>query len=180
MAVVLVLFIIIVADVWALTTSKKIKIDKYKINKNNVHLYDEDYLQSLTGFEFEDFCASLFHAMGYKNVVKTPNVNDEGRDLILTSDKGEKIFVEAKRYEDKTIGREILQKLTGSMVGFGVKKGIVITTGTIHHNAWDYICDVEKNSDIKLDCIDMEEIQRILSKISDVEYTPKMSKNILQ
>lgn len=181
MTVVLFLFFIIVVDVWALTSSRKIKINKYKINKNNVSLYDREYLQNLTGFEFEDFCASLFRSMGYKNVEKTPSVNDEGRDLILTTDDGETIFVECKRYSEdgnggfSKIGREIIQKLTGSMVGFGVKKGIVITTGSIHQNAWDFICKVEKNSDLKLDCIDMNEIQNILKRIGDVDYTPRIA-----
>lgn len=180
MYVVLFLFFIIVVDVWALTSSRKIKINKYKINKNNVSLYDREYLQNLTGFEFEDFCASLFRSMGYKDVEKTPSVNDEGRDLILTTDDGETIFVEAKRYENIKIGREICQKLTGSLIGFGVKRGIIITTSEIHQNAWDYICKVEENSDIRIDCIDMNEIQRILKRINDVEYTPNMNRDLLQ
>lgn len=134
-------------------------------------------IEHMEGRQFEIFSEWLFKNTGkYKSVTLTPSVNDEGRDLILTDNHDNTIFVECKRYtenatvtEDFMIGREICQKLTGAIVAEGIKQGIIITTGNIHQNAWDYIVKLEKNSDIRMEIITLKDIMRMIQEINSSE-----------
>lgn len=159
----------------------------YKIilncNKKYTNLTDLDFgkikneIKCMEGRQFEVFCEWLFkNTDEYKNVILTKATNDEGRDLILTDKNDETIFVECKRYtqratttEEFMIGREICQKLVGAMISEGVKRGIIITTGNIHKNAWDYITKLESNTDIKIDVININDIIRMIQDINKPE-----------
>lgn len=134
-------------------------------------------IQHMEGREFEIFCEWLFKHMGeYKSVTLTEATNDEGKDLILVDENDKTIFVECKRYtekatetEDFMIGREICQKLVGAIVSEGLKQGIIITTGSIHQNAWDYMTKLEKNSDIAIDIMNLDDIMRAVWEINSSE-----------
>lgn len=134
-------------------------------------------IEYMEGRQFERFSEWLFKNIGkYKKVTLTPAANDEGRDLILIDADDNTIFVECKRYtenatvtEDFMIGREICQKLVGAMVADTIKRGIIITTGNIHQNAWDYIVKLEKNSDIRIEIITLNDIMRMIKKINSPE-----------
>lgn len=134
-------------------------------------------IEYMEGRQFERFSEWLFKNIGkYKSVTLTPAANDEGRDLILIDADDNTIFVECKRYtenatvtEDFMIGREICQKLVGAMVADTIKRGIIITTGNIHQNAWDYIVKLEKNSDIRIEIITLDDIMRMIKKINSPE-----------
>jgi len=159
----------------------------YKIilncNKKYTDLSDLDFekikneIKCMEGRQFEIFCEWLFKNTGeYKSVILTKATNDEGRDLILTDKNHETIFVECKRYTERAttteefmIGREICQKLVGAMISEGVKRGIIITTGNIHKNAWDYITKLENNTDIKIDVVNINDIIRMIQDINKPE-----------
>lgn len=152
---------------------------KYKNRELTVHDLDniKHEIEHMEGREFEVFSEWLFKKIGkYKSVTLTPAENDEGRDLILIDENNNKIFVECKRYTDKAttteefmIGREIWQKLIGSMIADNIEKGIIVTTGNIHQNAWDYINKLEKNTGIKIDIIALDEIMRTIERINSSE-----------
>lgn len=133
----------------------------------------KENIMKMEGREFEIFCARLFEETGkYKSVELTPPQYDGGKDIILDG----KIYVECKRYTDgatKTeeymIGREICQKLVGAIVAEGLKQGIIITTGNIHQNAWDYIIKLEKKSDIRIEIMDIDDIMNMVKSINTTE-----------
>ncbi|MBY6778031.1 restriction endonuclease [Clostridium botulinum] len=134
-------------------------------------------LKDMDGRDFELLCEWLFKKSGkYKSVILTPEQNDGGKDLILVNENNETIFVECKRYtenasstENFMIGREICQKLIGAMVVDNIKSGIIITTGNVHINAWNYINKLEENTDIRIDVITLDEIMNIILEINSSE-----------
>lgn len=134
-------------------------------------------IEHMDGREFEIFSEWLFKNMKkYKSVTLTPAVNDEGKDLILTDENNNTIFVECKRYTDKAtsteefmIGREICQKLVGAIVADGIKKGIIITTGNVHQNAWDYIVKLDKKGEIDIEIMKLDDIMRAIQEINKAE-----------
>lgn len=111
-------------------------IKKHKFIKHTGYNYFSlmDTIEKMKPREFEYFCSELYRSLGYKTKL-TPSTNDYGRDIILKKD-GKIIFVECKHYnKNNLIGREICQKLLGSMNMFNADAGIIITTSDFHRNA---------------------------------------------
>ncbi|WP_346913329.1 restriction endonuclease [Clostridium sp.] len=135
-------------------------------------------INRLTGLEFEGFCQWLFqNNPEYKYVELTPYGNDGGVDLILTNADDEKIYVECKRYDthfnldnetdakergELFIGRVACQKLVGAMMANNIKKGIILTTGSVSPNALEYIGKLEDNSDLSLEIYTMDNILKLI------------------
>lgn len=138
----------------------------------------EYLIEHMTGIEFEKFCTWLFKKTGqYKSVELTQAAGDGGKDIILNGDT----YVECKRYTQGNcdyatleIGREICQKLVGAMVGDGIKKGIIVTTGVIHKNAWDYLKNIEKNTDLELNIMIFDQLIRMVRDINSDEVLEKI------
>jgi restriction system protein len=138
----------------------------------------EYLIEHMKGREFEKFCAWLFRKSGkYKSVELTQAVADGGKDIILNGDT----YVECKRYSEGNgeystleIGREICQKLVGAMVADGIKKGIIVTTGLIHKNAWEYLKSIEKNTDLELEFMIFDELIRMVREINSDEVLEKI------
>lgn len=140
----------------------------FRNSKNYDKVWDMQDLMSLDGFGFEDWCASIFKAAGY-HVIQTPKTFDGGKDIILKKGN-DVIYVECKRYTDEPIGRELCQKLVGSMAGDGIKHGLFITTSYFNQNANNYMCDLNKKGDLKLDFMDGYEILEFANKICSRDY----------
>ena len=69
-------------------------------------------------FEFEEYCAMLFRAMG-KDAKTTQRTNDGGYDVIVHDTDGKYGIVECKCYAvDSKIGRPMLQKLVGACMAY--------------------------------------------------------------
>jgi restriction system protein len=132
-----------------------------------------DIILSLNGSEFEKFCFELLKASGF-NCRLTPPTNDYGRDIIITTKDGE-IFVEAKHYtgNNSVVGREICQKLLGSMQQFNAVSGIVITTGKIHNNAWECASMVDN-----LELWDMADIMKLVAKVDQRKLPMILTKTL--
>jgi len=136
----------------------------------------KENINRLTGFEFEGFCQWLFqNSPEYKNVELTPPSNDGGVDLILTNANDEKIYVDCKKYDthfnldnesdgrgEFFISRVICQKLVGAMVANNIKKGIIVTTGSISPNALEYIEKLNENSGLSLKIYTMDNILKLI------------------
>ncbi|HAK42594.1 MAG TPA: hypothetical protein DCM59_07695, partial [Clostridium sp.] len=60
------------------------------------------------------------------------------------------------------IGRVICQKLVGAMVANNIKKGIIVTTGSVSPNALEYIGMLEANSDLSLKIYTMDNILKLI------------------
>lgn len=146
--------------------------------KFNIKIKKES-IQKMSALEFEGFCRWLFEEdPNFKNIELTPSFYDGDVDLIITTLEDEQIYVECKRYDlieahdggklvtkedlDFTIGREICQKLVGAMVANNIKTGYIITTGSIHANALEYMSKLKANSNINLQFFTMTDIVEII------------------
>lgn len=129
-------------------------------------------IRYMSGREFEEFCVWLFRKTGqYKKVILTPPVNDEGRDIILVDEKGNKTFVECKRWKSSSIGRRILQLFCGAMISDNIKNGIIMTTSHIHQNGLDYILKLEENTGIKINVLDLHDIEEMIRNYDMIKAT---------
>lgn len=179
--ILIILLILLIKSISPLVTIL-VKYNEEKL-KFNISVKKEN-IQKMTGLEFECFCKWLFEEdPHFKNVELTPSLNDGGVDLILTTLEEEQIYVECKRYDlieaheggklitkkdlDFTIGREICQKLVGAMVANNIKTGYIVTTGSIHANALEYMNKLKANSDINLQIFTMTDIVEILEGRKD-------------
>ena len=179
-----IIFILICSILLIKTISNIIaKFSKFKRDEFNYSVtVTKDNIDKLTGVEFEGFCKWLFESTNeYSNVEITPALNDFGKDLILTSLDGDKTYVECKRYnlsdptsrndpdtpnENFQIGRVICQKLVGSMVSDNINKGIIITTGTIHPNAIEYIKKLHNNTNFTIELLTTSNIIEMMQNNS--------------
>ncbi|KAF0116695.1 MAG: restriction system protein [Rhodospirillaceae bacterium] len=51
----------------------------------------------------------------------------------------DRVYVQAKRYApDNTVGRPAVQAFTGSLVGFGATKGVLVTTSAFSRDAIEF------------------------------------------
>lgn len=176
MALIVIAILSLISWVRMLIDMKKNPIvSKYYDLSNEDICEIKNIIKNMDGRQFEKFCEYLFKQTGrYKEVILTQATHDGGRDVILTTHDGEVIYVECKRYTDQarreewTIGREILQKLTGAMISNNVKHGIVFTTGNIHQNGWDFINKLEANNpDIKIEIYNMDTIMQMVKEYCD-------------
>ncbi|WP_408900098.1 restriction endonuclease [Photobacterium piscicola] len=124
--------------------------DAYLEHRTNIkNLLLEQILLSDPAF-FERLVVDLLLAMGYggnfpgAGIVKGSS-GDGGIDGVIKEDKlglG-KIYIQAKRYTDKTIGRPDLQRFVGAMDN--VQKGVFITTSVFSKTAKIYIEKQQKS-----------------------------------
>ena len=112
--------------------------------------FETVFLNSLDGFEFESLCQRIFQKGKFGEVEKIGGVSDAGRDLIIYTDKNEKIIVECKHQPRTSIGRPIVQKLHSAIISENSKKGIIVTTGKFAKTAIDYSNELTDGTNIEL------------------------------
>lgn len=105
----------------------------------------ERIVQNTPAF-FEQLIVDLLIAMGYggshKNAaIQLGRSGDGGVDGVINEDRLglDRVYVQAKRYADTTVGRPDVQAFVGSLVGHGATKGVFVTTSTFSSQARDYI-----------------------------------------
>ena len=86
-------------------------------------------LKSLDPFYFEKVVLVLLKKMGYGEFVETPRTGDGGIDGIINQDPLglEKIYIQAKRYNDNKIREKDIRNFIGAMSG-DTTKGVFVTT----------------------------------------------------
>lgn len=132
-------------------------------HKKNIQQELLDIILNSSPNFFEGLVVELLLKMGYgwdRNEAGYVNgkVGDGGIDGIIQEDKlglG-KIYIQAKRYTDKSIGRPDLQQFVGAMENN--RKGVYITTSTFTKQAIQYID--KQSKDIVL--IDGERLTNLL------------------
>lgn len=106
---------------------------------------------------FEKLVLDLLEKMGYafdtKSIIRTRYGNDEGIDGIVKEDKFgfRNIYVQAKRWNNSSVGRPEIQKFLGAVAGQGGTKGLFITTSTFTNEALEY---AKKQLQVKLVLVD--------------------------
>lgn len=123
-------------------------------------------LKQLSPRQFEYFCSEFFRELGHE-VYLMPDGPDGGKDVIVD----DKIYVECKRYNTTTVGREICQKLLGAVEADGMNKGIIFTNGRVHDNALEMFAKTKRlelwNTDtiyLKLNSLENHKSSLILDK----------------
>lgn len=91
-----------------------------------------DQLFRLAPREFEELVSTVFQKLGYQTEV-TPVTKDGGADVVATAEvpglSPFRVVVECKRYApENAVGVDIVRQLAGAMQGFGVNRGVVVTT----------------------------------------------------
>lgn len=117
---------------------KKLKIEKLEkdlFNITNTQFYSIKYIDSLNGFEFEDYLKKLFESFEY-DVKRTSYSNDFGADLIMS--KGiKKIVIQAKNYnyQNNKVGVKAIQEVVSAKTYYDCDIAIVITNSYFTKNA---------------------------------------------
>ena len=100
---------------------------------------------------FENLVVDLMLAMGYGGSRKdagqaTQYKQDGGIDGIIKEDKLglDMIYLQAKRYTDKTVGRPEIQAFAGALDMHRAKKGVFITTSNFSKEALEFASMIEK------------------------------------
>ncbi|MGV3533445.1 MAG: restriction endonuclease [Chthoniobacteraceae bacterium] len=103
-----------------------------------------EQLAKVDPFRFEQVVLDLLVAMGYGGSRKeaaqvTQRSGDEGNDGVINEDRLglDVIYVQAKRWKGN-VGRPEIQNFVGALAGKKANKGVFITTGDFHSNAWEY------------------------------------------
>ncbi len=88
-------------------------------------------LKEIDPYYFEKVILILLKSMGYGDFVETSKSGDGGIDGIINEDKLglEKIYTQAKRYNDQKIREKDIRNFIGAMSG-DTNKGVFITTST--------------------------------------------------
>ncbi|WP_019606222.1 restriction endonuclease [Teredinibacter turnerae] len=99
----------------------------------------------------EKLVVELMQAMGYGGWSKesgqaTQYTADGGIDGLINEDPLglETIYLQAKRYEDSTIGREAIQAFSGALDMQRAHKGVFITTSKFSKGALEYVSMIQK------------------------------------
>jgi restriction system protein len=161
-----VLIAVIIIDVYAIISSRKIKIThkQYKELGNEEITLINNYINRCSDRDFELFCGKVFEMIGY-NVEVTNATRDSGKDLILDKDT----YVELKHWsENNNISRPLIQKLIGSCVSDGIKNAIFLTTSYYTKEAIDY-SDQIKKTDISLKLMYRDDLIDMVKNIDSTE-----------
>ena len=105
-------------------------------------------------YKFETLIVDLFAKMGYGKLQYESHVTRKpGIDGIVTADKlgFDSIYIQAKSYNDTSVGRLDIQKFVGALAVQGAQKGIFITRSIYTKEA---IAFVERNLNYKIVLID--------------------------
>jgi len=114
----------------------------------------DDLLTEILGLSprfFEQLVVDLMVAMGYggsqQDAARTTRYSsDGGVDGIIKEDRLglDSIYLQAKRYTDKTVGRPEIQSFAGALDLHKARKGVFITTSSFSREAQEYVGLIEK------------------------------------
>jgi restriction system protein len=99
---------------------------------------------------FERLVVKLLTAMGYGGSLADAGKaigqsGDSGVDGVIKEDKLglEQIYIQAKRWDNTSVGRPEIQKFVGALHGKRARKGVFLTTSTFSKEAYEYAAALE-------------------------------------
>lgn len=146
------------------TKTPEEEMDYY--NKKIIQELSEELLElikSNSPWFFEKLVIDLLLAMGYGGFPEsgecTSKSGDGGIDGIIKQDKLgiDQIYIQAKKYTDKMVSRDEIQKFVGAIQGKG-DKGVFITTSKFSKPSIEYA----KNTPSKIVLIDGEKLSKLM------------------
>jgi restriction system protein len=95
-----------------------------------------DKLKGIDPYYFEKVILILLKKMGYGDFIETSKSGDGGIDGIINEDKLglDKIYIQAKRYEDNKVREKDIRNFIGAMSG-DTTKGVFVTTSEFDKGA---------------------------------------------
>ena len=162
------------------------KLDPYeRLEKSFVSLESnvlndlQDHIRKIDFKSFEKLILELLKKIGYggpdgKWIRHTGKSGDEGVDGEINQDRLglDRIYMQAKRYKESTVGRTEIQKFVGTLSSKKSKKGLFITTSQFSKKAEEYIEKV----DSRLVLIDGPKLAELLYKYDLGVKTKKIFK----
>lgn len=118
-------------------------------------------LKTIDPYYFEKVVLRLLDRMGYGEFIETPRSGDGGIDGIINQDQLglEKIYVQAKRYNDCKVRETSIRNFIGAMSG-DTTKGIFVTTSSFDNSAIQKAHDAHH----KIILIDGEDLVSLMYK----------------
>ena len=114
----------------------------------------EDFLEKIPTVSpkfFERLVVDLLVEMGYGGSRQDAGQaigksGDDGIDGIIKEDRLglDAVYIQAKRWKDKVVGRPDVQSFAGSLEGHRARKGVFITTSQFSNDAKEYVTRIEK------------------------------------
>ena len=147
-------------------TPKELLEDSYFQMRNNLAQELLQRVKECSPEFFENLVVDLLLKMGYggsrsdagKAIGQT---GDGGIDGIINEDRLglDSIYIQAKRWDDTTVGQPEIQKFVGAMAGRQGAKGVFITTSTFSQNARKFAATV---FGVKVKLIDGNELAQYM------------------
>lgn len=172
------------AAVAGLPESSDITPDEQIARSHQQHqemLADEilSHLKGISPAGFERLVVALLSKMGYGDGRVTGKSGDQGIDGILDEDTLglEKVYVQAKRYDNAQVGEPEIRNFSGSLDRQGAVKGVFITTSNFSPTARQAARDISMGSkSIRL--IDGRELAELMIKhgvgvVTEITYEVK-------
>lgn len=114
---------------------------------------------------FERLIVELMLKLGYGGSLGSGQAigkpGDEGVDGVINQDKLglDKIYLQAKRWGEGSVGRKEVQAFVGALSGHGANKGVFITSSTFTKDAIEY---TNRMLNVKISLVDGLELARLL------------------
>ncbi len=137
----------------------------------------DDLLAAVKGMSaarFEWLIVQLMLKMGYGLGEAAGRVTggsgDGGIDGVIDEDKLglDKVYLQAKRWTDTTVGRREVQAFVGALTGHGASKGVFITASQFSHEAEGYAANIKG---VTLSLIDGRRLVQLMAE-HDLGVTP--------
>lgn len=115
------------------------------------------YVDSLNGFQFEEFLVTLFQTIGY-DVKSTRKTGDQGADLFVER-FGRKTVIQAKNYSGK-VGNSSVQQALSAKAFYNCDDAMVVTNSFFTKSA------IELASSASVKLIDRDELSKYLEEFN--------------
>ncbi len=137
-------------------------ISKHECHKNN------DFSS------FENWISKVLQVFSYNDIYVTAAHDDGGKDVVCIDKDGNTIYVECKLWKpenfEEKVGRSVVQKLAGAMLGDNIKKGLIITTSSFTEEAKEYVRKLPKEYEVRL--INGDELMEKLYQVRKLHLEP--------
>lgn len=140
-----------------MTPDEALDFGEEKLNENLASDLLEKVKKSSPAF-FEQVVVKLLVKMGYGGSFSEAarvvgKSGDGGIDGIIKEDKLglDEIYVQAKRWDNNTVGRPEIQKFVGALMGQNANKGVFVTTSSFSKDAEEFAAGIKNQKIILID-----------------------------